>query len=119
MEIKKSGNNYIIERNDGTSVELTCNEVSLLVNNFNLDTLRDSVGYVIDGMIDDGEIDIDAYEDGKDAFIDEIYECFSDDVEQGCGIPDDDKIKEVIYDEARYYDGMIVDECNDDDDEEE
>lgn len=118
MEIKKNGHDYIIERNDGTSVKLTCNEVSLLVNNFNLDTLRDSIGYVLNDMIEDGEINIDAYEDGKDAFIEEVYDYLESDVEQGCGIPDDDKIKEVIYDEARYYDGMIVDECDDDEEEE-
>lgn len=117
MEIKKNGNNYTIERDDGSTVTLNLNEVNLLVNNFNLDTLRDSIEYVLDDMIEDGEINIDAYEDGKDSFIDEIYECFSDDVEQGCGNPDDDKIKEVIYDEARYYDGMIVDDDGDEEEE--
>ena len=116
MKITKTDKTYTIERDDGTVVVLSLNEVNLLVNNFNLDTLRDSIEYVVDQMIEDGEIDIDAYEDGKDAFIDEIYECFSDDVEQGCGNPDDDKIKETIYDEAKYYDGMLVD---DDDEEEE
>ena len=109
MKIYKRENKYVIERDENTVIELTANEASLLVSIFNKDSLREAIEYKLTDMIGD-TINIEAYEDGYDAFVTEIYECFEDNVEQEGKLPDDDEIEERILDEARYYDGMLIDD---------
>lgn len=108
MKIEKNERNgYTITRDDGTIIELNANEVSLLVNRNLLDTLRSAIESVVDSMEGD-TIDTSAYDEGRDGFIDMIYDCFSDDVECEGRIPDDDTIEERILDEAEYYDGVKI-----------
>lgn len=109
MKIENNGTGYTITRDDGTVIVLTANEVSLLTNRSTLDSLRSAIGYVVDDMEGD-RIDTSAFDGGRDAFIDEIFECFSDDVECTGKIPDDDEIEERIRDEARWYDGVLIEE---------
>lgn len=109
MKIENAGTGYTITRDDGTVIELTWNEVSLLVNHNLLDTLRSAIESVVDNM-DGDTIDTSAYDGGQDGFIEMIYECFSDDVECEGRIPDDDAIEERILDEARWYDGILIEE---------
>lgn len=110
ITLNKENRTYSIERDDGTVVELTINEVNLLVVTFNKDSLRDAVVYVLDRMVEEGEINIDAYEDGADSFVDEICECFNDEVEMTGQLPDDEEIETKIGDEARWHDGMLPEE---------
>lgn len=109
MKIENNGTGYAITRDDGTVIELTWNEVSLLVNHNLLDTLRSAIESVVDSMEGDS-IDTSAYDGGQDAFVDMIFDCFSDDVECEGRIPDDDAIEERILDEAEYYDGVRIEE---------
>lgn len=112
MEIKRNGNNYIIERNDGTSVELTCNEVSLLVNFFGKEGLRAQIGERVDNAIDDEGLDLGKYEGTREEFEEEIFVDFEDEVDCGNSVDDSD-IDDKIRDLADFYEL-----CTDDDDEE-
>lgn len=113
MEIKKNGTNYIIERNDGTSVGLTCNEVSLLVNFFGKEGLRSQIGERLDFAVEEDGLDLDKYEGTRDEFIDEIFVDFEDEIDYGNSVDDSD-IDDKIRDLADYYEL-----CTNDDDEEE
>lgn len=117
MEIKKNERNgYTITRDDGTIIELTANEVSLLRTLSTKDDLRDNITYAIEDLKDEGKIDPDQFDGGMDGFVEEICKCFEDDVEQTGQLPDEDELKERILDEAEWYDGVLSDE---DEDEEE
>lgn len=102
MEIKRNGNNYIIERNDGTSVELTCNEVSLLVNFFGKEGLRSQIGERLDFAVEDNGLDLDKYDGTRDEFIDEIFVDFEDEIDCGNSVDDSD-IDDKICDLAEFY----------------
>lgn len=110
MRIYKEENAYVIERDADTVIRLTANEASLLVNIFNKDSLREAVDYALDQLIDNGDINIDAYEDGREDFVSSICDYYSDDVEQTGSIPDEEEIEEHILDEAKWYDGMLNEE---------
>ena len=102
MEIKKSGNNYIIERNDGTSVELTCNEVSLLVNFFGKEGLRAQISDRVDNAIADEGLNLDKYEGTREEFEDEIFVDLEDEIDYGNSVSEE-YIDERIRDTADYY----------------
>lgn len=113
MEIKKNGHDYIIERNDGTSVELQCNEVSLLVNFFGKEGLRSQIGECLDFAVEENGLDLDKYEGTREEFIEEIFVDFEDEVDCGNSVDDSD-IDDKIRDLADFYEL-----CTNDDDEEE
>lgn len=110
MKVTKNGTTYIIHRDDGTEVALTSAEVVALRDFDNDDSLRTAVEYVLRDVVDDGEINVDAFEGGFGGYVDEICNCFEDFAEENGRIPDDDEIREKILDEARYYDGMLTEE---------
>lgn len=110
MKIENNGTGYAITRDDGTVIELTWNEVSLLVNRNLLDTLRSNVADAIDTLTDLGEIDPEKFDGGLEGFIEEITSCFSDDVECEGRVPDIEDIEDRIRDEARWYDGVLIGE---------
>ena len=102
MEIKKNGNNYIIERNDGSSVELTCNEVSLLVNQVGKEGLRAQITDRVDNAIADEGLNLDKYEGTREEFEDEIFVDLEDEIDYGNSVSDE-FIDERIRDTADYY----------------
>ena len=109
MEIKKNGNNYIIERNDGTSVELTFNEVSLLVNFFGKEGLRWQIGDRIDFAVEEEGLDLDKYDGTREEFEEEIFVDLEDEVDYGNSVDDND-IDDKIRDLAEYYELYTNDE---------
>jgi len=115
MEIKKNGRNYIVERDDGTSVELQCNEVSLLVNYVGKEGLRSQIGERLDVLAEDDGFDIDKYEGTREEFIEEIFVDFEDEIDYGNSVDDSD-IDDKIRDLASCYD---LYETDDDEEEEE
>ena len=110
MKITNNGTGYVIHRDDGTTIQLTWNEVSLLHNHMNSDTLRSNVEEAMGALAEDGQINPDAFPGGFDEFVTEICGCFADDVECTGAIPDDDEIQDRILDEARWYDGVLTEE---------
>ena len=102
MEIKKNGNNYIIERNDGTSVELTCNEVSLLVNFFGKEGLRAQIADRVDNAIADEGLNLDKYEGTREEFEEEIFVDLEDEIDYGNSVSEE-FIDERIRDTADCY----------------
>lgn len=110
MKIENNGTGYVLHRDDGTVIELTWNEVSLLHNHMNSDTLRSNIADTIETMTDLGEIDPEKFDGGLEGFIEEIFTCFEDEVECTGRIPDADEIEERIRDEARWYDGVLIEE---------
>ena len=112
MEVTRVENTYIIERNDGTSVELTCNEVSLLVNFVGKEGLRAQIADRVDFAVDEDGLNLDKYEGTHEEFIEEIFVDFEDEVDCGNSVDDDD-IDDKIRDLADFY------ELSNDDDEEE
>lgn len=110
MKIENNGTGYAITRDDGTVIELTWNEVSLLHNMMDKGTLRSNIAEAVDALTEDLKIDPEKFEDGTDGFIEEIFKCFEDDVEETGQQPDEDEIKERILDEAKWYDGVLIEE---------
>ena len=115
MKIEKNERNgYTISRDDGTTVVLTANEVSLIVNQNLLETLRYAIEGVVDNMTGDS-LNPEAFEDedygtGADGIVAYIFECYSDDVQMTGILPDDDDIEERILDEiGAYYEGVVID----------
>lgn len=103
MEIKKNGHDYIIERNDGTSVELTCNEVSLLVNFVGKEGLRAQIADRVDNAIADEGLNLDKYEGTREEFEEEIFVDLEDEIDCGNSVSDE-YIDERIRDTASTYD---------------
>lgn len=114
MEIKRNGSTYIVERDDGTSVELSCYEVSLLINYVGKEGLRSQIGERLDVLAEDDGFDLDKYEGTREEFIEEIFVDFEDEIDYGNSVDDDD-IDDKIRDLADYYELYP----NDDDEEEE
>lgn len=114
MEIKKNGHDYIIERNDGTSVELQCNEVSMLVNFVGKEGLRAQIADRVDNAIADEGLNLDKYEGTREEFEDEIFVELEDEVDCGNSVSDE-WVDDRIRDTADYY-GLYT---NDGDEEEE
>lgn len=108
-------NGYTIERDDGTVIQLTANEVSLIVNKNLLHTLRCAIESVVDKMTGD-TLNPEAFEDdefgtGAEGIVNYIYDAYSDDVETTGILPDDDDIEERIFDEiGAYYEGVLIEE---------
>lgn len=105
MTIERINGQYVINRNDGTSVSLTCNEASLLINFCGKEGLRQQIEYRLDEANGDW-IDISKYEGTREEFIDEIYEAFEDEIDYGNSVDDDD-IDDKIADYATSYDMLL------------
>ena len=102
--ISKEGNYYTIDRGTGT-VTLTINEVSLLVNQFMKNGLRESIESLAHDM-DGDTIDLSLYPYTLEEFFDEIFVDMEDEIDYG-NYPHDEDIKDKIQDTADYYDMTI------------
>lgn len=103
ITFNKEAGIYTIDRGTGT-VDLTANEVSLLVNRFMKDGLRESIEHIAEKLNGDS-IDLDRYPYTREEFIDEIFTDLEDEVDYG-NYPDDD-IEEKIIDTADFYEMNI------------
>ena len=102
--ISKEGNYYTIDRGTGT-VTLTINEVSLLVNQFMKNGLRESIESLAHEM-DGDTINLAMYPYTLEEFFDEIYVDMENKIDSG-NYPDDEAIKDKIQYTADYYDMTI------------
>lgn len=101
MKIVKREHNYLILKDDGTPVILTCVEAGLLINFIGKENLR----VQIDERLEDAEcdwLDIAKYNGTRDEFIQEIFEELEDEIDYGNSVSDD-FIDERISDLARFY----------------
>lgn len=106
ITFNKEANTYTIDRGTGT-VDLTVNEVSLLVNQFMKNGLRDSIEYLCREM-DGDTIDLNKAPYGFSDFVAEVYCDLENEVDYG-NYPSDDDIKDNIQDTASFYE-MTIDE---------
>lgn len=77
------------------------NDMSLLVNIYMKDQLRDSIEYELHEA-DGDTIDLERYPYSFDELVDEIFTDLEDEVDYG-NPPTDDDIKEKIADTASFY----------------
>lgn len=105
MTIKRTKSGYTITRDDGTSVILSNNECSLLVNQIGRDGLRASIEDRLHEA-DQDWIDISRYPFSFDELVDEIFEYFEDTIDYGNSVDDDD-IDDYIGNIASNYNMML------------
>ena len=101
MKITKNGANYLIAKDDGTNVVLTCMEAGLLVNFIGKENLRAQ----IEDRVEEAEsdwLDLTNYEGTRDEFIQEIFAELEDEIDYGNSVSDD-WIDERIGDLANFY----------------
>lgn len=103
MTIENINGRYVINRDDGTEISITCNEASLLINYCGKEGLRQQINDLLDDAIENGDCDLSRYEYGdRDDFVQEVFEKFEDEIDYGNSVDDDD-IDAVIYDLIGYY----------------
>lgn len=103
MTIEKRNGQYVINRNDGTEVSITCNEASLLINYCGKEGLRQQINDRLDAIIENGDCDLSRYEYGdREDFVQEVFERFEDEIDYGNSVSDED-IDSEIYDLIDYY----------------
>ena len=88
MKIVKKENNYLILKDDGTPVILTCAEAGLLVNFIGKENLR----VQIDERLEEAEcdwLDLSDYNGTRDDFIQEIFDDLEDEIDYGNSVSDD------------------------------
>ena len=103
MTIENINGRYVINRDDGSEVILTCNEASLLINYCGKEGLRQQINDLLDDAIENGDCDLSKYEYGdREDFVQEVFEKFEDEIDYGNSVDDDD-IDAVIYDLIGYY----------------
>lgn len=100
ITFNKDAGIYTLDRGTGT-VDLTVNEVSLLVNQFMKNGLRESIEYRLHEA-DGDTIDLEKYPYSFEELIDEIYVDLEDEVDYG-NYPDDDDIDNKIEEVASFY----------------
>ena len=83
------------------SVDLTANEVSMLVNQFMKHGLRESIEYRL-READGDTIDLGKYPYSFEELVDEIYVDLEDEVDYG-NYPDDEDIDGKIEEVASFY----------------
>lgn len=103
MKIVKNNekNCYLIVKNDGTPIVLTCSEAGLLVNFIGKETLRDQ----IDDRVLTAEsdwLDLSKYNGTREEFINEIFEDLEEEIDYGNSVSDD-CIDEHINDLGCFY----------------
>lgn len=87
-------------------VDLTANEVSLLVNQFMKHGLRESIEYRL-READGDTIDLEKYPYSFEELVDEIYVDLEDEVDYG-NFPNDDDIDDKIEEVASFYEMELV-----------
>lgn len=102
MTIENINGRYIINRDDGSKVVLTCNEASLLINYCGKEGLRQQINYQLDDVIDNGDCDLEKYNGTREEFIQEVFEYFEDEIDYGNSV-DDSEISDKIYDLVTEY----------------
>lgn len=103
MTIENRNGQYVINRDDGSEVILTCNEASLLINYCGKEGLRQQINDRLDDVIENGDCDLSRYEYGdREDFVQEVYEYFEDEIDYGNSV-DDDEISDKIYDLVTEY----------------
>lgn len=112
--VTKTDKGYTIKRDDGSTVELTMLEVSLLVNQVGRDGLRAQISDRVDNAIEDNGLNLEKYNGTREEFEDEIFEEFEDEIDYGNSVSDDD-IDEAICDLGSSYD--MFDDGDDEEDE--
>lgn len=101
MKIARRENNYLIVKDDGTPVILTCAEAGLLVNFIGKETLK----IQIDDRLLNAEydwLDINKYNGTREEFINEIFEDLEEEIDYGNSVSDD-YIDEHINDLGCFY----------------
>lgn len=101
MKIVKKENHYLILKDDGTPVILTCAEAGLLVNFIGKEGLRCQ----IDDRLQTAEwdwLDISKYPGTRKMFIQEIFDELEDEIDYGNSVSDD-YIDERIEDLGTFY----------------
>ena len=91
-EIKASTYSMIVPHND----------MSLLVNTYMKDKLRESIIYELHEA-DGDTIDLEKYPDSFDELVDEVFVDLSDKIDNEGSFPNDDDIRNKIADVADYY----------------
>lgn len=103
MKIEKNNGQYVINRDDGTKVSITCNEASLLINYCGKEGLRQQINDRLDAIIENDDCDLSRYEYGdREDFVQELFEKFEDEIDYGNSVSDED-IDSEIYDLIDYY----------------
>ncbi len=102
MTIENINGRYVINRDDGSEISLTCNEASLLINYCGKEGLRQQINYQLDDVIDNGDCDLEKYDGTREEFVQEVFDCFEDEIDYGNSV-DDSEISDKIYDLVTKY----------------
>lgn len=105
MKIRRRENNYLILKDDGTPVILTCAEAGLLVNFIGKENLKIQIADRLDEAKSDW---LDLSEYNTDEFIQEIFEELEDEIDYGNSVSDED-IDDRISDLGCFY-GFVKEE---------
>ena len=98
--IRNENGTYTFERENG-SLDLTANELSLLMNQYLKMSLRDSIIYRLHEA-DGDTLSLEKYPYSFDELVDEIYIDLEDEVDYG-NLPDDEDIDAKIEEVASFY----------------
>lgn len=104
MKIVKRENNYLILKDDGTPVILTCAEAGLLINFIGKENLRVQIEDRT-ALAELDWLDISKYEGTRDEFMQEIFDDLEEEIDYGNSVSDDE-IDERICDTAAFYGGL-------------
>ena len=99
MKIVKRENNYLIVKNDGTNVILTCAEAGLLINFIGKENLKIQIADRVEEAKNDW---LDLSEYNTDDFIQEIFEELEDEIDYGNSVSEE-YIDERISDLGCFY----------------
>ena len=99
MKIARQENNYLIIKNDGTNVILTCAEAGLLINFIGKENLKIQITERVEEAKNDW---LDLSEYNTDDFIQEIFEELEDEIDYGNSVSDE-YIDERISDLGCFY----------------
>lgn len=102
MTIENINGRYVINRDDGSEISLTCNEASLLINYCGKEGLRQQINDQLDDVINNDDCDLEKYNGTREEFVQEVFECFEDEIDYGNSV-DDDEISNKIYDLVNEY----------------
>lgn len=99
MKIARRENNYLIVKNDGTNVILTCAEAGLLINFIGKENLKIQIADRVEEAKNDW---LDLSEYNTDDFIQEIFEELEDEIDYGNSVSEE-YIDERISDLGSFY----------------
>lgn len=99
MKIARRENNYLIVKNDGTNVILTCAEAGLLINFIGKENLKIQITERVEEAKNDW---LDLSEYNTDDFIQEIFEELEDEIDYGNSVSEE-YIDERINDLGCFY----------------